>query len=223
MDERRDDIGWHYREGRLRFDALTRPLTPEQWLLPVAACPGWRVRDVVAHFVGNGEDGAAGRLDGPPTPEQTAEQLARHADEGPVELLDTWAVVGPFVEDAITASGMWPAAIDVLTHEHDVRATLGDAGARDHASIVRIAERLVDGLDPSIPIAVDLGTDGGVLRAPGAIDPIASIHVTPFEWMRLRLGRRSRDQVLALDWTGDPEPFVDRLFVFGPRPDPLVE
>lgn len=221
MDEHRDDIGWHYREGRLRLDELLRPIDADAWLRPVPACPGWRVRDVIAHFVGNGEDGAAGRLTGPPSQAQTAEQLARHADESPIELLDTWMAVGPFVEEAVTASGLWPAAIDVLTHEHDVRAALGDAAARDHPSLARVAELLVQGLDPSIPCAVDLGD--GVQAAPGAIDPIATVHVTPFEWTRARLGRRSREQVLALDWTGDPAPFVDRLFVFGPRVEPLLE
>lgn len=221
MDAHRDDIGWHYREGRLRLDALLRPLDDEAWLRPVPACPGWRVRDVIAHFIGNGEDGAAGKLTGPPSEALTREQLARHADESPVELLDLWAVVGPFVEEAISASGMWPAAIDVITHEHDVRATLGDTDARDHPTVVRFGELLVQGLDPSIPCAVDLGD--GVLAAPGAVDAIATVRLTPFEWTRVRLGRRSREQVLALDWTGDPEPFVDRLFVFGPREEPLVE
>lgn len=37
------------------------------------------------------------------------------------------------------------------------------------------------------------------------------------------LGRRSRDQVAALDWSRDPEPVLDHLFVFGPSPLPQEE
>ena len=35
--------------------------------------------------------------------------------------------------------------------------------------------------------------------------------------------RRSRQQVAALDWSGDPTAVLDGLFVFGPRDDALVE
>ncbi|WP_207546865.1 maleylpyruvate isomerase N-terminal domain-containing protein, partial [Mycolicibacterium mucogenicum] len=38
----------------------------------VAACPGWSVRDVLAHMAGVAQDWAAGRRAAPPNDEQTA-------------------------------------------------------------------------------------------------------------------------------------------------------
>jgi hypothetical protein len=58
--------------------------------------------------------------------------------------------------------------------------------------------------------AVD-GEDSLVLRA------------TAFEAFRLRMGRRSRAQVLAMDWSEDPSEVLDRLFVFGPTTTDLME
>ena len=49
------------------------------WNKAVPACPGWSVRDVVAHMTAVAEDWAAGSLAGPPTDEQTAAHVARFA------------------------------------------------------------------------------------------------------------------------------------------------
>jgi hypothetical protein len=38
---------------------------------------------------------------------------------------DRWAEAGPQMEEAIDQRGIWPAAVDALTHEHDIRAELG--------------------------------------------------------------------------------------------------
>jgi hypothetical protein len=37
------------------------------------------------------------------------------------------------------------------------------------------------------------------------------------------MGRRSRAQLLALDWDADAEPYVDHLHVFGPAATDVVE
>ena len=74
-DEHTTDVGVRYRSVRERLGDLLRtlplPADPEAaspWELPVPACPGWRVRDVLAHLVGNLEDGRAGRISGLPLP-----------------------------------------------------------------------------------------------------------------------------------------------------------
>ena len=215
-------IGWHYEASRHRLDALLRPLDDDAWLLPVAACPGWRVRDVLAHLVGNTEDGAAGRIQGgPPDEALTAEQVERHAGETPIELLDLWAITGPFVADAVTESGMWPAAFDVVTHEHDLRAALGSPGVRDDDSITELAGLLADQLAAAAPVVIDLG--GRTVGSATGDGPAITWRTTPFELLRTRLGRRSADQVTAMDWDGDPTPVLGVLFVFGPSPLPIAE
>ncbi|MGZ4567789.1 MAG: hypothetical protein ACXVFZ_13440 [Blastococcus sp.] len=49
------------------------------------------------------------------------------------------------------------------------------------------------------------------------------LRTTTFEAFRWRLGRRSRGQLAALDWSGDPEPYLDHLCVFGPAEVDVVE
>ena len=212
-------VGWHYEAARGRIDALVRPLPPERWEASVPACPGWRVRDVLAHLIGSPEDAAAGRLQGAPTEEQTAEQVARHGDETVPELLDTWAEVAPFVAETVTAMEMWPAAIDAVTHEHDLRAALGQPGARDHES-VEVLARLVAAPLASTPVPVSVELDDGVAGAP---DADLRLRTSAFDLLRLRMGRRSRRQVLALDWSGDPTGALPHLFVFGPSEHDQVE
>jgi hypothetical protein len=53
--------------------------------------------------------------------------------------------------------------------------------------------------------------------------PAATLAGDPFELFRALSGRRSLDQVRALAWDGDPEPYLD-LFAPYPMPaSPLVE
>ena len=66
-----------YQETRERVIALMTGPNDAAWNTAVAACPGWSVRDVVAHMTGVAEDWASGRLTGLPTDEQTAAQVAR--------------------------------------------------------------------------------------------------------------------------------------------------
>ena len=49
--------------------------------------------------------------------------------------------------------------------------------------------------------------------------PEATLTVDPYELYRGVISRRSRAQMLAWEWTGDAEGYVDRLPVFGPRLD----
>lgn len=213
----RGTVGGRYRSSRLRVEALLAPIEGDAWERPVAACPGWRVRDVLAHLAGIPEDVAAGRISGPPTTDQTAAQVDRHRDDDPHQLLAEWSAAAPAFEEGITAFEIWPAFIDVLSHEHDLRAALGDRSFRDHDDVLAMGDLLTEGLP-----------DGIAIRFPGDEehrgDPAgACLATTPFELLRLRLGRRSRAQVLALDWDRDPGPAVDALFVFGPAPTDLTE
>jgi hypothetical protein len=62
-----------------------------------------------------------------------------------------------------------------------------------------------------------------VLRSPSTDGPTYRVRTTAFEVVRLRLGRRSRAEVRALDWDPIPPPDLAALFIFGPRPTPLRE
>jgi len=50
-------------------------------------------------------------------------------------------------------------------------------------------------------------------------EPQASLTAPEFELFRVLSGRRSRRQAAGFEWTGDPEPYLDALSIFGPLPD----
>src|SRR4051812_3612392 len=109
----------------MRLSALLLGLPDECGRFVVPACPGWDVHAVVAHLVGIVDDALGGRLSGPPSPEQTGEQVQRNRHTNLATLVAHWgAVVGPF-EDVVSAASIWPAAIDIVSHELDIRGALG--------------------------------------------------------------------------------------------------
>lgn len=214
-------VGELYRSSRLRLDGLLRPLDAPRWTTPVPACPGWTVRDVLAHLVGIHEDASAGRIRGVPGPDQTAAQVDRHREDDPLELLDQWARTAPGFERAISEGSRWPAYLDLLSHELDVRGALVEPALVGQLAVeVDLAGRLLaGGVVPAIEIDLD-GSSGGEIGRGGERAALR-LRTTPFEVLRLRMGRRSRSQVLSLDWSDDPAAVVDQLFIFGPAETPL--
>ena len=211
-------VGWHYEESRRRIDVLLRETGPEELSLPVPTCPGWAVRDVIAHLVGNTEDAVAGALNGPPDEAQTRRQVERHRLDPLGNMLDQWAASSEIIAPVISDLELWPAAIDVVSHEHDLRGALGRPGARDHESVNTLARLLADGYVGDPPISFELGDI--VAGAPQA--PL-KLRCTPFEVLRLRMGRRSSDQARRLDWSIDPPTDLSALFVFGPATSDIAE
>ena len=75
-------IGEHYDEARARLDDLVRSM-PDAASVPVPACPGWSVRDVIAHLVAVAEDVSSGQLTRPPDADEAAAGVARTGSFGP--------------------------------------------------------------------------------------------------------------------------------------------
>jgi len=203
-----------YGDSRTRLVALVSELDEQGLATLVPACPGWRVCDVVAHLTAVAEDALEGRLTGPPTEEQSAAQVARFDGNPLSEVLARWDELAPRFAAMIDTFEVWPAVLDVATHEQDIRGALGVPGGRD-ADVVRLgSDRLLSWLKPPVPLRVvvedrayDLGPDG---------DDAIVLRTDRFEAFRWRLGRRSRHQLANLEWTGDPSPVLDHLVVFGP-------
>jgi uncharacterized protein (TIGR03083 family) len=226
------DLAALYRGTRLRFSGLVEALTDDERAAPVPACPGWSVHDVVAHVTGAVDDAIAGRISGPPDEDHTAGQVEarRHVPTG--DLLAGWAEQAPMFEEVVGRRGVWPAVIDLCTHEQDVRGAVGRPGARG-ADVVRAASSvLAAGIRSPVPLEVRLRDDPGDDRPPevhhlGGAGPDLSaplvLDIDRFELLRLRMGRRSLRQARSLAWRGDPTPVLDGLFVFGPATEDLHE
>ncbi len=217
-----------YGAARVRVTALVAD--PSAGDRPVPATPGWTVHDAVAHVAGVAQDVAEGAMpSGGPTPEWTAGHVARGRGVPTSEVVARWAEHGAVVETLLDTTPIWPLVIDVGSHEHDIRAALGDTGGRDTDLVVIGAKVMLRGLDVPAPLRV-MTEHHDVLVGPSAAPggeadgagPVV-LRTTTFEAFRWRLGRRSRAQLGAMDWSGDPAPFLPHLCVFGPAQQDVVE
>jgi uncharacterized protein (TIGR03083 family) len=215
-----------YRETRERLAGLVAELDAKALSAPVPACPGWAVRDVVAHLAAISEDAIAGKLTGIPTDEVTAAQVERLARDPVAEILALWSACAPQFEQAISARQVWPAVIDIASHEQDIRAAVGKPGARQCAAIRQCTSLLLSWL--SLPVPTRIRTEDGdylVSQDAGASSAVTmlTLSTSRFEAFRALMGRRSRAQLAALDWSGDPSAVLDHLAVFGPAASDIVE
>ena len=110
--------------------------------------------------------------------------------------------------------GWWPEA---WTHEQDIRGSLGLKGVGDtggmHATL-ELLDRLGPHIDeaglPGLRIVTSDQTWTLGSQAVGA-----TLATTGYMAARLVFGRRSPEQVLALDWDGDPAPFLPVIGAYG--------
>jgi len=87
---------------------------------------------------------------------------------------------------------------------------------------VKIGAKLLLGA-LQVPQPLVVGTEDHEVRVgPEDGEPV-TLTTTTFEAFRWRLGRRSPAQLAAMDWSGDPAPFLDHLCVFGPARADVVE
>ena len=127
----------------------------------------------------------------------------------------------PQFEEIIGAFNVPQAVIDVASHEQDIRGALGQPGARDTEAIRQMGGWLLERLRTPVPVRVTV-EDAEFLAGPEG-EPVLGLTTTRFEAFRWRMGRRSRDQLAALDWSGDPAPVLDHLVVFGPARTDIIE
>jgi hypothetical protein len=57
----------------------------------------------------------------------------------------------------------------------------------------------------------------------GQSDPAVTLTGDRYELLRALSGRRSRPQIEAMDWEGDPEPYLGLVPAYGERFDDVVE
>lgn len=224
-----------YAETHGRVAALVADLDPA---LAVPACPGWTVRDVVAHVVGLAADIVSGRVDGYAGEEWTEVQVRERAGRSLQELLAEWDELLPaFIEinRDLAASAlpeliphvlgplpkaMFEAAfhVDLLHHEHDL---LGAAGAPrtvpTPADIAVMKSQLANvrlqfktaGLPTLRLIERDLGQTWDI----GRDEPAATLTGTAIDFLRSFGGRRTLAEIAELDWQGESEGMADHVIL----------
>jgi hypothetical protein len=209
-----------YQEAQQRICALVTG-DDAAWTVRLVACPAWSVRDVVAHMVAVAQDWASGRLAGPPTDAQTAAQVARFSGCDKATILAAWTDAAEQLDQLAETEALQAPLGDITAHEHDVRGAIGRPGARDSAAVWHSTDQLLANLRTPVPLRVTV-EDGHYRSGPQDPDEIV-LHTSRFEALRWRTGRRSRAQLAAMDWSSDPAPILDHLYMFGPAEADVIE
>ena len=212
----------YYRESH---QAICDLITTENEHLPVPACPGWSLRDLLAHVTGVMQDFVAGNTEGAPGPEWTAVHVARFREAHIESVKSAWRAAldksGPIFRTM--GAQLLP---DIVTHEFDMRGALGDAGERGSERLSAAMDVLAswgDGFyrQSGVP-AIKIRTDRKH-HTIGEGSPQAIVSTTVFEASRALTGRRSETQIRALDWSADPSPWVNQMSMLGKRDTDLAE
>ncbi len=210
-------------ESRRAIIELVDTCPEEEWLATSPLTPQWRVRDVLAHLVGVGEDIAAGRFPSGDMNAWTAAHVERGRDLSVHELAQMWSA--NTIADAFNEA-FAQMLFDQITHEYDIRYALGRPGSTDTPGIrlsVRFAKNIVRGERPVV-----LWLDGEEWRVRGTADEENPFTLTSshFEFLRAATGRRSLQQIRAMDWSDDVT-YVENLMFgsgfFSPAPFDVVE
>lgn len=215
------EVGSAYAGVRERVRLLVKEADDERRGRLVPACPEWRVHDVVAHLAGV-DDVAGGRLDGAGTDPWTEAQVATRRDRLTADLLDEWDDVAPGIEAMIDSFGRpgRQLVMDAVSHEHDLRGALDSRGARDSDAVTIGLDWLLRSMTAAAaraghPPLVLRTTDGREWASGAGTEPVATVAATSFELLRACSGRRTAEEIRALEWQGE----VDRVlasFSFGP-------
>lgn len=223
-------FGEAYASTRRSVVDLVKDLDEEESRRIVPACPAWTVRDVVAHLAAIAVDASKGNLEGVGSDEWTQRQLDERAGKAIPDLVAEWDEVASQIEGALEYFPKGAASLfvgDTVTHEHDIRLPLKRPGDRDAPAIevavngyVRwFGRRLKDRGMPAVEVRAE-GRDW----VAGAGEPAIAVEAPSlFELLRGLTGRRTKDEIAAFSWSGDPAPYLDVFSMYGMPAAPLGE
>lgn len=214
-----------YRRVYLRIRDLVKD--PGVTEVDVPTCPGWTVKDLIGHLAAfftvarTADD--PGKAFGPDWGDK---EVAARKDRSLQECLDEWETELEKA-DEMFGSHLGPVVVsDALAHEQDIRTALDEPGARDDANIVPAVEMALSFAEhkakgAGVPALRVVTPD--IDRQLGEGEASATLRTSTFELFRAIQGRRTTDQVRSLDWDGDPEPWLDIFFIFGPTEQVVEE
>src|SRR4051794_10464514 len=126
------DVATSYSTTRAQLLDLAVGIDADRAATPVAATPGWTVKDVYSHLSGLCTDVLEQNVAG--GDEWTATQVRDRSGMRLAEITAEWATRGPELDAYITgqdASRTMFIALDAWTHQQDIRSTLGEPRVAD--------------------------------------------------------------------------------------------
>jgi uncharacterized protein (TIGR03083 family) len=215
----------HYDASRARIGALVSDSSVTA--TPVAACPGWTIADLVAHLAGGLGDFVAGRFAVDEGDDIGERRVRERRGQSVDDSLAEWDSHRATADDILAGPMGGVLVAEVISHEQDIRQALDITRVPDDAAIRAALARPLQHVErtareanrPAVRLVID-----GEPRVIGVGDPGATLTVSEFDLLRVVAGRRSRAQTAGLGWSGDPEPYLDCLTMFGGfRDTPLEE
>jgi uncharacterized protein (TIGR03083 family) len=185
---------------------------------PVPSCPGWTVRDVLAHLVGLCDDWVSQRLDGYASASWTADQVARYEGYNIPDLLRRWTLLAAEfarLDDhpAIGPPARW-AFGDAIIHEADLRGALG-AGRAPHEAVLLSLEGTItrwrdvlNNIRPPTTLVLQPVDAPEWTLGPASDGPPIVVSPTAYELFRALAGRRTEEQVRAWSWSSNPDAII---------------
>ena len=216
------DFGAAYSETRESLSEIARSLEKESLDRIVPACPEWSIKDLVAHVTGVAADSMAGDVGEAGRPEWTSRQIEARADASIDAIVDEWTEVAHRLEPMLDEMHPALAALligDLVTHYHDALGALGRPDDRDAAAVSIatagyarwLGRRIKDGGAPTLELRA-----AGESWIAGKEQPRARVSApSKFDLLRALTGRRTRSEVAALGWEGDPDPYLALFSAYG--------
>jgi uncharacterized protein (TIGR03083 family) len=199
------------------FERMAAFVTDSSRDVVVPACPGWCVRDVLAHLCGVCEDWVNHRLDGYASEDWTSAQVERNAHLTCSQILVSWAdSLAHFALLDEEFLGFPPARWalgDAVIHEADVRGALDSGRAPDDAVVLALEGTMARWTHEVLSRAdvpalhVQCESHDWWLGEPEDLDAVV-VEAPLYEVFRSLAGRRTKDQVRAWSWSSDPDPYL---------------
>jgi uncharacterized protein (TIGR03083 family) len=212
-----------YSDTRARLLARGTDLDAAQAATSVPALPGWTVRDTYAHLTGISSDVLNDRMDDAGGDAWTARQVGERRHVSLADVCGEWDGDAPAFDTWLAGAGSRGlfCVFDLWAHSHDIRGALGEArpGPGDAAdgSTATLVEPALAVFDRRFREA---GAPALAVVAPSASqtlgegEPGGRLATDDYTLLRILFGRRSRDQITAEDWDGDPDLVIDHLHLF---------
>lgn len=214
------DVAEVYLDTYRRFSALAAELTGEELATPVVACPGWSAKDTIGHVTGIAVDLVAGE-GAVAAPDSTARQVEERRDRPIGAVLEEWAVaVGPLTELLrSTGSGLTAVAIDLWSHEQDVRNSVGKPGGREAPGVWLTLKAAVSA-DQKVraaglaPMRLVTGEKTWFIGEGAREGADVALELDPYEAARMLMGRRTYEEMAAYAWVGDGSTYLPFIHQF---------
>lgn len=187
----------------------------------VPACPGWTVRELLAHMVGLGADVLRDDEPGDHNSTWTQRQVDERSDRTVAELLEEWDTVAEPLRQWMRANTTRPLG-DIVIHEQDLRGALGVSGGRGTDGLAALRDRTVGDFGRQVqdlpPIAL-VGEEWSWCSSGSPDDAAVVVRAPDFELTRALMTRRSERQLRGWTERGDVGPYLPAFAALGPLPE----